>query len=63
MCFARGAVMTSAPRAFAQTLRPTFLACAVAALVACTVPNAPQEQCLICHGPGRIAAIGEVHAH
>jgi OmcA/MtrC family decaheme c-type cytochrome len=21
----------------------------------------PQEQCLICHGPGRIAAIGEVH--
>lgn len=27
------------------------------------VPNAPQEQCLICHGPGRVAAIGEVHAH
>jgi OmcA/MtrC family decaheme c-type cytochrome len=27
------------------------------------VPNAPKEQCLICHGPGRIAAIGEVHAH
>lgn len=22
-----------------------------------------KEQCLICHGPGRIAAIGEVHAH
>ena len=22
-----------------------------------------QEQCLICHGPGRIAAIGEVHQH
>ena len=20
-----------------------------------------QEQCLLCHGPGRIAAIGEVH--
>ncbi len=27
------------------------------------VQNAPKEQCLICHGPGRIAAIGEVHAH
>lgn len=26
-------------------------------------PNAPQEQCLICHGPGRVAAIGEVHQH
>lgn len=25
-------------------------------------PGAPQEQCLICHGPGRVAAIGEVHA-
>jgi OmcA/MtrC family decaheme c-type cytochrome len=24
-------------------------------------PNAPQEQCLICHGPGRTAPIGEVH--
>ena len=24
-------------------------------------PGAPQEQCLICHGPGRIAPIGEVH--
>ena len=23
--------------------------------------GAPQEQCLICHGPGRIAAIGRVH--
>jgi hypothetical protein len=23
--------------------------------------GAPQEQCLICHGPGRIAPIGEVH--
>jgi OmcA/MtrC family decaheme c-type cytochrome len=22
---------------------------------------APQEQCLLCHGPGRVAAIGEVH--
>ena len=22
-----------------------------------------QEQCMICHGPGRIAAIGEVHQH
>ena len=41
MCFARGAVMTSAPRAFAQTLRPTFLACAVAALVACTGSQGP----------------------
>ena len=26
-------------------------------------PGAPQEQCLICHGPGRVAAIGLVHAH
>jgi hypothetical protein len=26
-------------------------------------PAAPQEQCLICHGPGRIAAIGAVHQH
>jgi OmcA/MtrC family decaheme c-type cytochrome len=25
-------------------------------------PGAAQEQCLICHGPGRSAAIGEVHA-
>jgi hypothetical protein len=24
-------------------------------------PNAPKEQCLICHGPGRTAAIGVVH--
>ncbi|MCM2332414.1 MAG: OmcA/MtrC family decaheme c-type cytochrome [Anaeromyxobacteraceae bacterium] len=24
-------------------------------------PGAPQEQCLLCHGPGRTAAIGEVH--
>jgi OmcA/MtrC family decaheme c-type cytochrome len=24
-------------------------------------PGAPPEQCLICHGPGRIAAIGAVH--
>ncbi len=24
-------------------------------------PNAPKEQCLICHGPGRVAAIGVVH--
>jgi OmcA/MtrC family decaheme c-type cytochrome len=24
-------------------------------------PGGPQEQCLLCHGPGRIAAIGEVH--
>lgn len=24
-------------------------------------PGAPQEQCLICHGPGRVAAIGVVH--
>lgn len=24
-------------------------------------PGAAQEQCLICHGPGRTAAIGEVH--
>ena len=26
-------------------------------------PGAPQEQCLICHGPGRVAAIGTVHQH
>ncbi|MEO8548483.1 MAG: OmcA/MtrC family decaheme c-type cytochrome [Kofleriaceae bacterium] len=26
-------------------------------------PNAPQEQCMICHGPGRVAAIGVVHQH
>jgi len=26
-------------------------------------PAAPQEQCMICHGPGRIAAIGTVHQH
>ena len=25
--------------------------------------GASQEQCLMCHGPGRIAAIGEVHQH
>jgi len=25
--------------------------------------GAPQEQCLICHGPGAIAAIGVVHQH
>jgi OmcA/MtrC family decaheme c-type cytochrome len=25
--------------------------------------GASQEQCLICHGPGRVAAIGEVHQH
>ncbi len=24
-------------------------------------PDAPPEQCMICHGPGRIAAIGAVH--
>ncbi len=24
-------------------------------------PGAPKEQCLLCHGPGRIAAIGVVH--
>jgi len=23
----------------------------------------PKEQCMICHGPGRVAAIGEVHLH
>ena len=28
-----------------------------------TAANAPKEQCLICHGPGRVAAIGEVHQH
>jgi OmcA/MtrC family decaheme c-type cytochrome len=26
-----------------------------------TAANAPKEQCIICHGPGRIAAIGSVH--
>ncbi|MBV8757184.1 MAG: OmcA/MtrC family decaheme c-type cytochrome [Deltaproteobacteria bacterium] len=26
-------------------------------------PTAPPEQCLICHGPGRTAAIGIVHQH
>jgi OmcA/MtrC family decaheme c-type cytochrome len=26
-------------------------------------PSAPQEQCMICHGPGRVAAIGMVHQH
>jgi hypothetical protein len=26
-----------------------------------TVLAGPPEQCMICHGPGRIAAIGEVH--
>jgi hypothetical protein len=26
-----------------------------------TAPNAPPEQCLLCHGPGRVAAIGAVH--
>ena len=26
-------------------------------------PNAPQEQCMICHGPGKVAAIGVVHQH
>ncbi|MBK7197441.1 MAG: hypothetical protein IPH80_33745 [Myxococcales bacterium] len=28
-----------------------------------TDPNklVPQEQCMLCHGPGRIAAIGSVH--
>ena len=26
-------------------------------------PGAPQEQCMICHGPGRVAAIGIVHQH
>jgi OmcA/MtrC family decaheme c-type cytochrome len=31
------------------------------ALPASPLPKAPPEQCLICHGPGRIAAIGEVH--
>jgi OmcA/MtrC family decaheme c-type cytochrome len=28
-----------------------------------TGPNAMPEQCLICHGPGRVAAIGLVHQH
>ena len=30
---------------------------------AATDPNVlvPQEQCMLCHGPGRIAAIGTVH--
>jgi hypothetical protein len=26
-----------------------------------TATGASQEQCMICHGPGRSAAIGEVH--
>jgi hypothetical protein len=26
-----------------------------------TAMGAPQEQCLICHGPGKVAAIGIVH--
>jgi OmcA/MtrC family decaheme c-type cytochrome len=26
-------------------------------------PTTPPEQCLICHGPGRVAAIGTVHQH
>lgn len=26
-------------------------------------PNAPKEECLICHGPGRVAAVGQVHLH
>ncbi|MCW5808614.1 MAG: OmcA/MtrC family decaheme c-type cytochrome [Deltaproteobacteria bacterium] len=26
-----------------------------------TAPGAPQEQCLLCHGPGKVAAIGIVH--
>lgn len=26
-------------------------------------PGAPKEQCLLCHGPGRVAAIGLVHQH
>ncbi len=26
-----------------------------------TAPGASQEQCLLCHGPGRVAAIGTVH--
>lgn len=28
---------------------------------AALAPGAPPEQCLICHGPGRVAAIGSVH--
>jgi hypothetical protein len=24
-------------------------------------PAAPKEQCMMCHGPGRVAAIGAVH--
>ena len=28
-----------------------------------TTPPVQTEQCLICHGPGRVAAIGEVHQH
>ena len=26
-------------------------------------PGAPKEQCMLCHGPGRVAAIGLVHQH
>jgi OmcA/MtrC family decaheme c-type cytochrome len=26
-------------------------------------PSTPPEQCLLCHGPGRVAAIGDVHQH
>ena len=26
-------------------------------------PGTPKEQCMICHGPGRVAAIGVVHQH
>jgi hypothetical protein len=25
--------------------------------------GASQEQCMLCHGPGRVAAIGVVHQH
>jgi OmcA/MtrC family decaheme c-type cytochrome len=28
---------------------------------AALAPGAPKEQCMICHGPGRVAAIGVVH--
>ena len=30
---------------------------------AAAVAAGPQEQCMICHGPGRVAAIGTVHQH
>lgn len=30
---------------------------------ATALANGPTEQCLICHGPGRVAAIGQVHQH